>query len=73
MPSKTRDIEAAISADLTETRLTVGEILDRHGDIIDPRWVMVALVHLRQDKVIRYVGCNAAHQHDGDCRVELTR
>lgn len=71
--SNTRDLEAAISADLSNSPLTVGEILERHGDIIDPRWVTVALVHLRQDKVISYVGCDAAHRHDGGCRVELAR
>ncbi|GIM88806.1 hypothetical protein [Paractinoplanes toevensis] len=72
MPSQTRDLEAAICADLSDSPLTVREILERHGDIIDPRWVMVALVHLRQDYVLRYVGCGAGHRHDGDCRVELT-
>lgn len=71
MPSQTRDLEAAICADLADTRLAVQEILDRHGDLIDPRWVMVALVHLRRDNVIRYVDCDAAHRHEGSCRVEL--
>jgi hypothetical protein len=71
MPSQTRDLEAAICADLTDRQLTVREILARHGDIIDPRWAMVALVHLRRDNVVRYVGCDTAHRHDGHCRVEL--
>lgn len=71
MPSKTRDLEAAICADLTHGHLAVGEILDRFGGIDDPRWVMVALVHLRRDNVIRYVGCGSEHNHGGDCRVEL--
>jgi hypothetical protein len=64
MPSQTRDLEAAICADLADAPLTLGEIRARFGDIDDPRWVMVALVHLRSDNVIRYVGCDADHNHE---------
>ncbi len=72
MPSKTRDLEAAISEALSASYLTLDDLLERFGGIDDPRWVGVALAHLRRDNVIRYVGCDAGHNHEGSCVVELT-
>lgn len=61
MPSKTQDLEAAIRVVLTDGPLTVGEILDRYR-WEDPRWIGVALMHLRDDGVIR---CDDLHSGEG--------
>ncbi|MGK5682435.1 hypothetical protein [Actinoplanes sp. URMC 104] len=72
MPSQTTDLEAAISADLTtEGALSLDTLVKRYGGPTDPRWVGVALAHLHRDGTIRWISCDAAHNHDGNCAIEL--
>jgi hypothetical protein len=75
MPNKTSDLEYVISAALQDAGgpLTLETLLERFGAIDDPRWVGVALMHLRRDGVIRYATCDADHNHGGLCAVELLK
>lgn len=70
MPNKTADIEMFLAITLESGPLTLAEIKER-TPVDDPRWIHVALVHMRRAGGIRYVGCDADHNHTDDCMVEL--
>lgn len=73
MPNKTADIEAAITDHLADGPATLDQLMNDLGWVGDPRWIGVALVHLRRRGEIRYTTCDADHDHGGNCAVGLTR
>ncbi len=73
MPNKTADIESAITDHLAYSPVTLDQLMSDLGWVGDPRWIGVALVHLRQREEIRYAACDANHSHSGLCSVELNR
>lgn len=73
MTSKTDDIEDAITGRLADGPATLDQLMNNLGWVGDPRWIGVALVHLRQRREIRYTTCDGDHNHGGSCAVELIK
>lgn len=73
MPSKTDDIEFAITDHLGDGPATLDQLMNELGWVGDPRWIGVALMHLRRDQKIRYTACDAGHNHSGECTVEAVQ
>ncbi len=74
MPSKTTDIEQAITAALEYGNLTVDQVRGIGVSLDDdPRWTAVALMHLERAGLIGYPGCPNGHLHEAGCVVEVAR
>jgi hypothetical protein len=69
--NKTEDLQVMILDALADGPLTLDEMEQRIPPVDDRRWIGVALGHLKRDGEIRYLMCDAEHNHAGGCVIAI--
>lgn len=72
--NKTADIEDYMLMSLGSRQMTLADLeaqlpADFRAEV-DRRWIGVAVYALLHNGQVQTVGCDAGHNHDGDCVVE---